>query len=281
MTYLLYVNFTWRMPLASLITVAALFAFAPGASGAPSADPVVGVLTAGGQRQWIDCEGSGSPTLVISSGLGADSSMWSRVLPKLRTMTRTCIYDRPGLGKSPKRNGAKGTDAGEHAKELKSLLIAAGESGPFILMGHSYAGLIVRAFAAQKPVEVAGMLLLGAVYPGIHRTFLSSYKSPWHEGGTSIDMAASERATNGGPDLGSTPLIVITAGYPSNGTSWADRKWNAEQDAAAKLSTNSLHLVAKKSGHVIQQQQPAIVIAGVRRLLEAARTSTPLVATRR
>ncbi|MEI7631614.1 MAG: alpha/beta hydrolase [Actinomycetes bacterium] len=109
-------NFTWRMPLASLITVAALFSFAPSASGAPSVDPVVGVLTAGGQRQWIDREGSGSPTLVISSGLGADSSMWSRVLPKLRTMTRTCIYDRPGLGKSPKRNGAKGTDAGEHAK---------------------------------------------------------------------------------------------------------------------------------------------------------------------
>jgi pimeloyl-ACP methyl ester carboxylesterase len=114
-------------------------------------------------------------------------------------------------------------------------------------------------------------MLLDAVYPGIHRTFLPSYRSPWHEGGTLVDMAASERATKGGPNLGSTPLVVITAGDPAKATSWADRKWNAEQDQAAALSTNSRHWYAKKSGHVIQQDQPAIVLSGLRWLLGQVR----------
>lgn len=276
MTYLLYVNLTARKVLSAAIWGLVLGLVIPSASAAPAEDAVIGVLTAGGQRQWIDCEGSGSPTLIISSGLGADSSMWSRVLPKLRTMTRTCIYDRPGLGNSPARNGAKGTDAGEHSDELRALLTIAGESGPFILIGHSYAGLIVRAFANKHLADVAGVLLLDAVYPGVHKNFLPSYQSPWHEGGTSIDLAASALATGGGPDLGAIPLVVISAGYPGHATSRADRLWNAEQVNAVKLSSNSVHLIAKKSGHVIQQQQPAIVIAGVRKLLVAVRTGMPL-----
>lgn len=276
MTYLPYVNLTWRRALGAAVGALALGLVIPSASAAPAADPVIEVLAAGGQNQWIDCQGAGSPTLVISSGLGADSSMWSKVLPKLRSMTRTCIYDRPGLGNSPARIGPEGTDAGEHARELQALLTAAGESGPFILMGHSYAGLIVRAFANRHLADVAGVLLLDAVYPGIHKNFLASYKSPWHEGGTSIDMSASAAATGAGPNLGAVPLIVITAGEPGNGTAWADRRWNAEQVIAARLSTNSLHLIAKNSGHIVQRDQPRIVINAVRKLLAAARTGTPL-----
>lgn len=241
------------------------------APASAAADSVDGVFTAGGQRQWISCSGSGSPTVVISSGLGASSSMWSKVLKPLRALSRVCISDRPGLGKSPARIGSARTDAGEHSHELHDLLARVGETGPFVLVGHSYAGLIVRAYAASHPDQVSGVLLLDAVYPGIHRTFLPSYRGPWHEGGTTISMGASERATRGGPDLGDTPLIVIAAGDPKKATSWADRTWNAEQARAATLSTNAEHLFATSSGHVIQRDDPGIVISAVKRLLEKAR----------
>jgi len=256
----------------SRIVIAMLLAasfLAPGTAAADTGSRG-GVVTAGGQRQWISCAGSGSPTMVISSGLGASHAMWDRVLPSLRTLSRVCIYDRPGLGSSPARRGSSRTDAGQHATELAALLGEAGERGPFILVGHSYAGLIVRAFAAQHPSAVAGMLLLDAVYPGIQRTYLSSYRGPWHEGGTTIDMAASEKATAGGPDLGDTPLVVVTAGDPAKATSWADRKWNLEQARSARLSTVSRHWFARRSGHVIQQDQPAIVIAAAKWLLAHA-----------
>jgi pimeloyl-ACP methyl ester carboxylesterase len=252
------------------LTIGLGLALVPPPVAGAATDRVQGVFEAGGQRQWISCSGTGSPTVVISSGLGADHSMWSRVLGPMRDLARVCISDRPGLGSSPARVGRR-TDAGMHAAELRALLAAAGEKGPFILVGHSYAGLIVRAFAAAHPSDVAGVLLLDAVYPGIQRTFLPSYHGPWHEGHTLINMAASERATKGGPDLGRTPLVVITAGDPAEATSWADRKWNSEQASAARLSSTSRHWYAKQSGHVIQQDQPAIVLRGLRWLLGKAR----------
>ena len=241
----------------------------------PAAGAAGQVVDAGGQRQWIDCQGIGSPTVVISSGLNADHRMWNRVLPAFRKLTRTCIYDRPGLGSSPSRSGSKVTDAGKQASELRSLLTTVGESGPYILVAHSYAGLIARAFAAENGSDLAGMLLIDAVFPGIHRTYTASYRGNWHEGGTTINMNASERATKGGPDLGSLPLIVLTAGT-AHPTGENDKRWNAEQAKAAGLSTNSLNWFDAKSGHVIQQDDPTRVIAAVRQLVSAARTGTLL-----
>lgn len=240
------------------------------AGPATAATGSTAILDAGGQRQWISCAGDGSPTVVIASGLRADHRMWRSVLGPLRERTRVCITDRPGLGSSPDRVGSTRTDAGEHAAELSAVLEAAGETGPFIVVGHSYAGLIARAFAVQHPDSVAGMLLLDAVYPGIHRTFLPSYASPWHEGGTTIDMAASERATRG-LSLGDRPLIVIAAGDPKDATSWAARKWNREQARAARLSRAGRLWFARTSGHVIQRDQPTIVVKAVDALLAQTR----------
>ena len=88
-------------------------------------------------------------------------------------------------------------------------------------------------------------------------------------------MSASERATKGGPDLGSLPLIVLTAGR-AHPTGANDRRWNAEQAKAARLSTNSLHWYDPKSGHVVQKDDPSRVIEAVRRLVTATRSGETL-----
>ncbi|MCF8527474.1 MAG: alpha/beta hydrolase [Candidatus Nanopelagicales bacterium] len=222
------------------------------------------LVDAEGQRQWISCSGEGSPTAVLINGLGSDHTIWDPVAGRLERQTRVCVTDRPGLGDSPARRGSSRTDAGEHADELRAALAGAGESGPYLLIAHSYGGLIARAFAAQTPDEVAGVMLVDAVYPGIHRTFLPSYRGDWHEGGTTIDMDASEKHARGGPDLGDTPLVVIRAGSPGNGSSWADRVWNRQQRKAATLSSQSAYWTARKSGHVVQRDQPGIIVAGLR-----------------
>lgn len=241
-----------------------------GASPARAAD-AGRVIDAGGQRQWISCTGSGAPTVVISSGLRADHTMWRKVIGPIAGRTRVCITDRPGLGSSPARRGARTVDAGIHAEELRAVLDAAGEQGPFLLVGHSYAGLIVRAFAAAHPDEVAGILLLDAVWPGIHREMGSGYASPWREGGTAVDIAASSRAARGGPDLGAMPLIVIGAGDPARTVSSRGRLWNRRQADAARLSSAGKLWFAKDSGHVIQVDSPRIVLRAIDRLLAQAR----------
>ncbi len=225
------------------------------------------VIEAGGQSQWVRCQGSGIPTVVLVSGLRADHTMWSKVEQRLASITRTCVVDRPGLGSSPTRRGGMRTDAGDHARELHAALQAAGEGGPYLVIGHSYGGLIVRAFTRLFPDEVTSVLLLDTVWPSIYRDFLPSYGSPWHEGGTSVDLKASDRVIGSDFSFGARPLIVIAAGEPGNGSSWADRKWFREQRRMAKLSSAGELWVAKRSGHVIQQDQPAIVLRAVRTLI--------------
>lgn len=265
-----------RLVLTLLVVMCAVIAVPSGAQAAGT-DPVKGVFVAGGQRQWISCAGAGSPTVVVISGLGASSSMWNRVTPSFAKTSRTCVYDRPGLGKSPRRSGSSFTNANQHARELHALLAKAHETGPVILVAHSYAGLIARSYVRQFGEDVAGALLLDAVYPGIETNYLPSYRHDWNEGGTVIDMSAS--SAGAATTFGSIPLVVITAGDPEPGApSWVIRLWNRMQDRAATLSTDSVHVVASASGHVVQNDQPAVVIKGVDELVRAVRNTTPLPA---
>lgn len=225
------------------------------------------IISAAGQEQWVRCQGTGASTIVVISGLRADHRMWSKVDERLAKLSRTCIVDRPGLGASPARTGSSRTDAGEHARELQAVLQAAGETGPYLLIGHSYGGLVVRAFTRLFPDEVSSALLLDTVWPTIYRDFLPSYASPWHEGGTSVDLKTSAQII--GPDFtfADRPSIVIAAGMLGNGASWADRTWLREQRRMANLSNEGDFWIAKRSGHVIQQDQPGIVLRAVGNLL--------------
>lgn len=241
---------------------------------ASTASGAAQIIDAGGQRQWLSCTGTGSPTIVIVSGLGADHRMWRRVLPQMAERTRVCVTDRPGLGSSPDRRGSMRTDAGEHADELAAALAGAGERGPFIVVAHSYGGLVARAFAAAHPEDTAGLLLLDAVWPGIHRDLAPGYASPWHEGGTTIDMAASSRAASDAAALMALPLVVISAGDPDAVRSGTGRLWNRRQAQVAELSERGVLWFARRSGHKIQLDQPGIVLRAVDRLLAQTRAQT-------
>jgi pimeloyl-ACP methyl ester carboxylesterase len=203
--------------------------------------------------------------------------MWRPVMAGFASASRTCVYDRPGLGRSPSRRGPTLVDAGLHARELHALLAAARITTPLVLVGHSYGALIVRAYARAYPGQVAGMLLLDGVYPGIQRNYWAPYRGNWIEGHTIVDLAASQVATGTGPSLGHRPLVVITAGNPEPGApEWVVELWDHEQDVAATLSTNVIHVVAIRSGHVIQSGDPAAVVEGVRELVVAVRTGRVL-----
>ena len=235
-------------------------------------------LLAGGVRQWIECAGRGPVTIVVIAGLHADHRMWRLVLNSFARTTRTCIYDRPGLGLSPSRSPHRTVDAGRHARELGALLAAADVRGPLVVVGHSYGGLVARAFVARFPTRIAGLVLVEGVAPYDR---LSHY---WAEGGDRVDTWASSAAASR-MRLGSVPLVVLSAqdpdrsywGGPAYGGSAADiADWKAHQRAAASLSTRSTYLVVRHSAHVVEHDRPDAVIAGVRLLVHAIVTRTPL-----
>ena len=113
----------------------------------------------------------------------------------------------PASGLSPARSPHTTVDAGRHARELGALLATANVHGPLVVVGHSYGGLVARAFVARYPTRVAGLVLVEGVAPYDR---LSHY---WSEGGDRVDTWASSAAARL-MRLGSVPLVVLSAQDP-------------------------------------------------------------------
>ena len=120
------------------------------------------LVNIGGQRLHIDCRGSGSPTVLLEAGAGDVSVIWSLVQPLVARSTRTCSYDRGGYAWSDP--GTTPRTFAQLSAELHSALDSLRIHGPFILVGQSYGGFVVRGFAKQYPQDVAGMVLVDAVH---------------------------------------------------------------------------------------------------------------------
>ena len=128
-----------------------------------------------GRTMYLECRGTGSPTIVFVSGLRFAADQWSMTKNPASTsafdgvvrFTRACAYDRPGVvvggtalsRSSPVMQPITTKDA---AADLHALLRASGEAGPFVLAAHSYGGQIARLYTSTYPQEVAGLVLIDA-----------------------------------------------------------------------------------------------------------------------
>jgi pimeloyl-ACP methyl ester carboxylesterase len=111
-----------------------------------------------GRRMNLYCRGAGSPAVIMDAGMGDSTISWAMVQPAIATRTRTCSFDRAGLGFSDPATRAG--DAVNSAEDLHALLRAAGIGAPYVLVSHSLAGMYARVFADRYPDEVAGMVLV-------------------------------------------------------------------------------------------------------------------------
>jgi pimeloyl-ACP methyl ester carboxylesterase len=247
----------------------------------------------GGRGLYLKCVGSGRPTILLEAGFGGTSDVWLDVQRPLGRTGRTCAYDRAGLGHSTALPGVH--DATDETRDLQRLLDTAHLPPPYVLVGHSYGGLLVRLFAHAHPNEVAGVVLVDAmgrdqtrrqlalwphtVVPAVRR----DVAKPVRDG---TNRAAGETLDRRVHSLGATPLAVVTAGR--HDTEWGpapgrlrhglDRLWTAMQDQLATLSSNHVHVVARNSDHFIQrfEGQPAVVLRAVTAVVDAAQTHMPL-----
>jgi len=116
------------------------------------------LIDVGGFRLHIHCSGEGSPSIVLDAALGGSSLSWTLVQTTLATLSRVCSYDRAGFGWSDA--GPKPRSAGRIADELRTLLDRARVPPPYLLVGHSFGGLVALIFASKFRSETAGMVLV-------------------------------------------------------------------------------------------------------------------------
>ena len=140
-----------------------------------------------GRRIALYCEGVGTPTVILDSGLGMSASVWRRVQPELAKNTRICSYDRAGYGLSDP--GPLPRDARHIAADLDAALHAANLAGPYILVGHSMGGFDMRMYANLNRASVAGMVLVDPSIDGNDKPLIAA-SAAWARQTAADDQAA-------------------------------------------------------------------------------------------
>jgi pimeloyl-ACP methyl ester carboxylesterase len=130
----------------------------------------------GDHRLHLRTYGTGGPVVVFESGLDTGGSLvWERVARQVAPFATAVTYDRAGLLGSERGTGPKTGAA--MAQDLHALLHHAGYAGPYLLVGHSLAGVTLRAFITQYPHEVGGLVLVDASHPDQEQRFPAAHHS--------------------------------------------------------------------------------------------------------
>src|SRR6202011_3609510 len=153
-----------RFTRLSLITVGLLscVSTAATAQSSPSSPPIAApgqLVDLGGWRLHLNCSGlvgASQPTVILEAGAGSFSVDWSLVQPEVARFARVCSYDRAGLGWSDL--GPRPRTLRQVVWELHTLLEKAGVPPPYVLVGHSYGGILARLYAFTYPSELGGIV---------------------------------------------------------------------------------------------------------------------------
>lgn len=271
---------------------------------------------------YLECRGEGSPVVVIVAGMRASADDWTRSAPgklnvfsEVARFTRVCAYDRPGtpVGEEPSRSDPvpQPVTAGEAVADLHALAAAASVATPFVIVAHSYGGLIGRLYAMTHPDEVSGMVLVDTLSEGlreaetpeewaIQRILLNGDLTEALRLYPPIERADADRSFDqirAAAPLKPMPLVVLSADRPwgpglpaliADGLLPADvppdfgyvtdRAQRSAQAKLAALVAGARRVTSTNSGHEIHKDQPQLVVDSIRDVVEAVRagkTSVP------
>lgn len=225
-----------------------------------------------GRTLFMTCEGSGSPTILLESGDELDISQWRLVRPSLARETRTCAYERAGIGRSVKAEGCRELD--DLLADLEALLNVAKVKGPFLLVGTSGGGFLMSALAARHPADVAGLVLVET--PKAITILTPELKALIAcDAPTNIerrDYVKVEHAVwDNRARIGDFPMTIISNDYGPAAPPNDDIATNVpDQKGWLVLSPNSKQIVVT-TGHNVPGDQPDLVIREILAVLEAAR----------
>lgn len=240
-----------------------------------------GMVDVGTHRLRIECQGTGSPAVILESGLAQPMATWGSVPSEVAKFTTVCSYDRSGIGDSDRGPGPRTSQ--RMADELHLLLLAARITGPYVLVGHSFGALNVRVYANKFPDDVAGLVLLDPLTEDQTNRFAALLAPPLREDFLAKDINNFEKAdiTTSEDQVRAimvppaVPTIVLTARFESAmdgmNSPQTEQAWNEMQAQLAARFPKGKQILVKDSGHFIQQDQPDAVVKAIREVFSSTR----------
>ena len=288
---------------------------APAAAPAAGSGPFAGrIAIRGGRKIYLECRGSGRPTVMLEAGTGNLGSIWTEppdgpgppVLPAVARFTRVCAYDRPGTYTYPDTFSRSDPVAMPRTtldivRDLNALLRAAGAPRPFVLAGHSFGGMVARLYATIHPRAVAGLVSVDAQnedYAAAYKRLLppdvyaANILDPQPPPGLNypeveiLDLepsAAQMRQAQVDTPLRRMPFVVLSHsrtipnpfGLPPEFPIEAlETAFQDSQNMLARLVPGAKHVIATESTHYIQLDQPKLVTREIRRVVREARSGS-------
>ena len=252
------------------------------------------MIDVGGYSLYLNCTGLGSPTVILESGLSGDFTSWNTTQPEIAKFTRVCSYDRAGLSYS--NPGPTPRDAKLTTSDLHTLLTKANIAPPYILVGHSFGGLLIRRYYFEYPNDVVGMIFIESLHEdwwdnaltilptdttndtvrlGNFRSYLTEgWQNPEsnYEG---MDISAVVEQIHEMGNFGNLPVTVLTAetfdvlnsGLPPDLESDLANLFREEQGRIAALSTVGMQTIISNSGHDMPHDNPHAVIQAIKEMI--------------
>ena len=265
------------------------------ASAAPTpavAETTPALLPVGDYGMQAATAGAGRYTVIFESGFGRDLNVWRKVAPAIATSNKVMSYSRAGHGASQARPGTP--TLASRTDQLEQLIAAAGLTPPFILVGHSYGGFLIRSYAARHPDQVAGMVF---VDPSDEHQSVELRKLDPAGVDSDTRLLAQFMPPKLQPELGQVQAILDSGKLPLAGPlpdvpvavlTSVQRRAKPElfletpaavdvwRDLHARFFhgfKSGIHVVTPHSGHNIHQEQPQLVIDAIGQVIAAAETN--------
>ena len=277
-----------RASFAALIMLATLSACAaldtapspssPGSQAAASLSPATSqaeasagrFAVADGRELYLDCQGEGSPTIILEAGDGSGTEEWSLVQPDLAEVTTTCAYDRGGIGQSDPVTGCRQLD--DLTADLEQLLEAARVPPPYVLVAGSGGGFIASGFAQEHPDEIAGMVFLD-----VPMAFLDAPPEVVEE--TACDhpgnierrdfLQVEADAWNNRSEIGDLPVTIISNDPGPDAP--PEEQGNVEAQRGWLVLSPQAEQVVIESGHDVATTEPELLVEEITEVVQAAR----------
>lgn len=271
-----------------LFSAAAIATTLSATAGAWAAEPADMVSVAGHQVNMVRM-GEGPYTVIFESGFASDLTVWRNVAPAVARSARVVAYSRAGHGKSQVRPGERTVRA--NTTDLEQMIAAAQLRPPFILVGHSYGGFLIRDFAARNPAQVAGMVFVDASDERIEaelrkidpaRTaqdakISESYTPPKFKSELKHVQAIFDKGAlpAAGP-LPDVPVAVLTSSKKHESPEFflhspeGMKTWRSLHESFFRQFSTGTHTVTANAGHNIHLEQPQLVIAAIEQVMSLA-----------